>query len=50
MLVALVLGKGLDALALLRPAARSLPLLVWGGTMLAVAAAARVPRLRPVLA
>ena len=51
MLVALVLGKGLDALAL-SPVGRELllPLLVWGGTMLAVAAAARVPRLRPVLA
>ena len=51
MLVALVLGKGLEAVAL-SPVGRELifPVVVWVGTLVAVAVAARSPRLRPVLA
>jgi surface polysaccharide O-acyltransferase-like enzyme len=51
MLVALVLGKGLGAFSL-SPVGRELlfPLVVWVGTLVLVAAAARSPRLRPVLA
>lgn len=51
MLVALVLGRALEAVTL-SPTSRELllPAVVWGATMLAVAVAARSPRLRPVLA